>query len=149
MSKITDIINQAIRNEEEAKAFYQAIERRASDPNVKRLFLKLAQDENAHKDFLGKCQKDPSLLTKFPTTVDYKISEHQPAVEVDASLKPAQAIALAMKKEQEAVELYQSLAKATSDTSLKTLLEGLARMELDHKHQLEEVYVNVGYPESF
>lgn len=149
MTPIDAIITRAIRDEEEANAFYQAIERQATNETVKRLFLGLAREELGHKAFLEKCRSDPALLAKLPTVVDYQIAATVPAPTPGQLHKPADAIALAMKKEQQAVDLYRSLAAATQDPALRTTLEGLARMEQEHKRQLEEAFVGVGYPETF
>jgi rubrerythrin len=80
---------------------------------------------------------------------DFKIAEatELPVLSFDA--KPADAIALAMKKEQQAVEFYRALAQTALDNGLKQVLESLATMELGHKHRLETIFVDIGYPEAF
>jgi rubrerythrin len=148
-TSIEEIFAMAIRAEEEAGAFYQAVEKTASNEVVKRLFLQLAKEEQQHKLFLEGCRDDPGVLAKLPASIDYGISDTVPAQVLSASMKPADAIALAMKKEQQAVYLYRSLAAATQDAGLRASLEGLSRMEQEHKYRLEEAFVGVGYPEVF
>jgi rubrerythrin len=64
-------------------------------------------------------------------------------------MRPAEALALAMKREQEAAEFYLGLARAAADPALRAAFEDIARMELGHKARLEGMYVDVGYPEAF
>ncbi|MEK7414146.1 MAG: NAD(P)H-dependent oxidoreductase subunit E [Planctomycetota bacterium] len=146
---IAAVLQRAIRDEEAANAFYQSIERKASNPTVKLLFLQLARDELQHKSFLEQCQTDPVLLAKLPTCIDFGVSSTVPEPDPSQDLKPADAIALAMKREQRAMDLYRTLADATQDPALRATLAGLARMEQEHKRRLEEAFVSIGYPESF
>jgi rubrerythrin len=64
-------------------------------------------------------------------------------------MKPADAIALAMKKELQAAEFYQELAANMSDENLKASAISLANMELAHKTKLEKAYVDIAYIEAF
>ncbi|HEY4800130.1 MAG TPA: ferritin family protein, partial [Bacteroidia bacterium] len=65
------------------------------------------------------------------------------------NMKPAEAIAVAMKREQLAAELYDALAKSARLKSEKDAFESLKTMELNHKHRLENAFVDIGYPEVF
>jgi rubrerythrin len=146
---INAVLARAIGEEEAAHVYYLEVEQRATNETVKRLFLQLAREELQHKTFLLECRNQPEQLAKLPATIDYGIAATVPEPALTPDLKPADAIALAMKKEQQAVELYRALAAATKDPGLRAALEGLARMELEHKHRLEEAFVGVGYPEVF
>ena len=146
---IKAIIAKAVHEEENASVYYLAVERRTTNETVKRLFLQLAREELQHKSFLLECRNQPELLAKLPATIDYGIADTVPEPVLSPDMKPADAIALAMKKEQQAVDLYRSLAAATRDPGLRASLEGIARMELEHKHRLEEAFVGIGYPEIF
>lgn len=142
-------IARAIHEEENAHAFYLAVEQRATQETVKRLFLQLAREELQHKVFLLECRNHPDMLATLPMAIDYGIADSVPEPALSTDMKPADAMALAMKKEQQAVNLYRSLAGAAKDPGLRSSLEGLARMELEHKHRLEEAFVGIGYPEVF
>ena len=54
-----------------------------------------------------------------------------------------------MKKEQQAVEFYLDLAARASDPELVKSLNALANMEKGHKTRLEDIFVQIGYPEVF
>ena len=84
-----------------------------------------------------------------PPAADYKVAEATELPALSIEMKPADAIALAMKKEQEAVEFYRGLADGSDDAEIKKIFENLVNMELTHKNRLENVFVEIGYPEVF
>lgn len=148
--EIEKLFSTAIGREIEANEFYREVARRTQNQDVKRVFEDLAKEELGHMEFLEGMKSDPTrLMTIDPPKADYKIAEATklPALSID--MKPADAIALAMKKEQEAVEFYKRLASYAKDNQIKKMFENLANMELRHKHRLENVFVEIGYPEVF
>ncbi|NLE74309.1 MAG: ferritin family protein [Actinobacteria bacterium] len=149
MTDIKSILEAAIGREEEAFQFYADVAERMTNPAVKEIFSQLSQDELAHKAFLQAAVKDDQIVTKLPVPADYKVAEAtgEPTLSVD--MKPADALALAMKREQESVEFYRGLAQSATDATLSAMFENLARMELGHKTRLETMFVDVGYPEVF
>ncbi|MCU0857206.1 MAG: ferritin family protein [Pontiellaceae bacterium] len=150
MATIQNILQAAVRREEEANEFYTRMAARCKDAFVRQLFTQLAGDELGHKAFLLGCLNDPDLLKKLSVPVDCKVAEATPAVDgADANLKAADAVALAMKREQSAVEHYQQLAASAQSDDYRRAFEGLANMELNHKKKLEDAFINVGYPEVF
>jgi len=146
---IRQILDAAIRREEEAHKFYFNVSKRMQNSTVRETFAKLAQEELGHKSFLERCRADIQLLTQLPLPTDYRVAEATDEPELSIDMKPADALALAMKKEQHAADLYRELAAAAKDASLKATFENLARMELGHKTQLETLFVDIGYPEVF
>jgi len=146
---IKAILDLAIGREEEAYDFYSQVAGRVANPAVKEIFDQLAKDELGHKVFLQACLTDPQLASKLPVPTDHKIAEAtaEPGLTID--MKPADALAVAMKKELGAAEFYRGLAKSASDATLRAMFENLARMELGHKTRIEHMFVDVGYPEVF
>ena len=59
----------------------------------------------------------------------------------------ADAIALAMKKEESAMRQYTQLADASEDSAQKQIFLELAAMEREHKAKMEAAFVDIGYPE--
>jgi len=51
------------------------------------------------------------------------------------------------KNEEEAMQMYSELAKASSDKEQKEMFDSLARMEQGHKVKLEGLYADMAYPE--
>ena len=149
-TQLDDLLSTAIAREVEANAFYRQVAERSANPNVRSVFAELAAEELGHKNLLEGVRRDPNLIRRFSApAADYKVAEATalPALSVD--MKPADAIALAMKKEQQAVEFYLDLAARASDSELVKSLNALANMEKGHKTRLEDVFVQIGYPEVF
>ncbi|MBN1630209.1 MAG: ferritin family protein [Thermoleophilia bacterium] len=152
MAQSTDIaaiFEAAIQNEEEAYDFYSEVAQRATNPVVRQTFAELAGDELGHKVFLQGCLKDSCMLRDFPVGPDYKVAEATPLPDLSIELKPADALALAMKKEEMAARGYEALAKDAPDADQRKVFENLAKMEIGHKTRLETLFVDIGYPEAF
>jgi len=144
------IIAIAIKREIEAYEFYRDVAGRIDDAAVKKIFMDLSRDEMCHHDLLEKYRYDPSMAIKFKAPAhDFKVAETVAGPALSIDMKPADAIALAMKKEQAAVEFYRGLARLCDDQAVKQTYQSLANMELSHKKLLEDVFVDIGYPESF
>ncbi|MDX9746120.1 MAG: ferritin family protein [Syntrophales bacterium] len=144
------IFSDAIEREIESFEFYQTVSQRVTNQDVKRTFEELAQEELGHKALLTRFREDPDLLTKINIpSQDYKVAEATELPKFDINMKPADAIALAMKKEEEAVKFYRGMAAISQDEEIKKQFEYLAGMELGHKTRLENVFVEIGYPEVF
>lgn len=140
------VISMAVGNEIEAYDFYTAAGEKIENANLKSIFKDLAAEEKKHQDFLQ------GLLTqakpmKFDESVDYKIAETVDAPTLSITMKPADAMALAMKKEEEAMVMYADLAKASSDKEQKQMFEALSSMEQGHKVKLEGIYSEMAYVE--
>jgi rubrerythrin len=140
----------AIKREIEAYEFYRNISQRARDEEVRNVFSQLAGEEMGHKDLLEKYKSDPGMVMKIQApSKDYKVAEATELPELSIEMKPADAIALAMKKEQQAAEFYRDLADRSTDSQLRDIFNNLENMELGHKRRLENVFVEIGYPEVF
>ena len=57
------------------------------------------------------------------------------------------AIGLAMKNEEIAMQKYETLAANCDDPELQSVFNNLAAMERDHKFKMEQSFVKVAYPE--
>jgi rubrerythrin len=147
--EIEQALSTAIEREIEAYEFYRHVYERVNAESVKEVFQQLAQEEMGHREVLEKLKHDPTMVMKIQTPPDYKVAEATELPELRIDMKPADAIALAMKKEQQAVQFYRALGESATDTQLKNIFENLVNMELGHKHRLENVFVEIGYPEVF
>lgn len=149
-SQFDAILVAAIGQELEAHHFYSEAARRVANSGVRETFLQLAKDELGHKELLERVRDDPSLESKIGAKVtDYKIAESEPLPQLTIEMTPKDAIALAMKKELQAVELYRSFAASSMLSEVRKLFENLSMMELGHKAKLETIFVDIGYPEVF
>jgi rubrerythrin len=148
--ELTRVFSLAAQRELEANAFYSRVAKTSGNADVKKVFEQLAQEEMGHFELLEKLRIDPTLPMKITAPKqDYKLAEATELPAFSDAMKPADAIALAMKKEQQAVEFYRGLSDAATDTQMKDVFNNLANMELGHKHRLETVFVDIGYPEAF
>ena len=137
----------AIENEVEAEKFYKEAAERFSDPNIKDIFLELAVEERGHRDTLKEIYSSKSIDNYFDAAKDYNVSSTIKKPEVSEHMKPADAIALAMKKEEEAMNQYKDMADACPDPEMKNVLMNLSVMEQNHKFKLENAFVDIGFPE--
>lgn len=141
------IVEMAIGEEVAASIFYQEASEKVEDDYLKKMFAELAEEERGHKRILEKILNSDSIQRYFTESMDFKVSETVEAPELSTQMKPADAIALAMKKEEEAMYMYQDMADACDDPETKRTFEDLANMERNHKRKMEAAFVDVGYPE--
>jgi rubrerythrin len=140
------IIAEAIGAEIEAYEFYAGVAEKTQDSNVKSIFEELANEEKSHRDFLEGVLSDRKPMS-IDETKDYKISAMVDKPKLSVTMKPVDAIALAMKNEEEAMIMYTALADVSNGKEQKELFESLARMERGHKFRLEEMYTNMSFPD--
>jgi len=140
------IINDAIKNETEAAEFYTGVFEKVKDEGLKVIFKELADEEKKHKALLKNFLSDSRSLS-FDEKADYKVSETVEAPRLTVDMKPVDAIALAMKREEEAMNMYKELAKCSSDAGQKKVFNALSKMEQGHKARLEDIYTNMAFPE--
>lgn len=147
---VKSVFKIAIDQEIEACEFYKKASEKVSNPGVKDIFRQLSADEAEHAETLRKYEKDITLGEKFKTPeIDYAIADGNTSPSLSITMKPADAVMLAAKKEQEAAEFYTELSKKATDKAIVKILQSLAAMELGHKQKLENAFVQIGYPESF
>lgn len=141
------IISDAIIKEEESYLFYTDVAKESKDKNISSIFENLAKDELSHKALLEGYLSDSAKSFKFDTTADYKIAESLDTPNLSIDMKPADAITLAMKKEEDAMNLYTEFANLSTDEEQKKVFLNLARMEQGHKTKLEDLYVGMAFVE--
>jgi rubrerythrin len=141
------ILDMAIQAEIEANLFYHQVAEKVKDDYLHKMFLRFAQEELKHRTILEGFRDNEEAALSFARVQDFQVSEtvDEPTLSID--MKPADAIALAMKKEQAAMQQYTRLAKAGSDAEQTKIFLELAEMERDHKVKLEAAFVDIGYPE--
>ncbi len=144
------LIDFAIDQENQAFEFYTAAAQKVTNPGVRKIFEELAADENGHANLLEIYRNNRELGIIFKIQdVDYKITETQDLPALSLEMKPSEAIAIAMKRELEAAELYRNLAASALNPTEKEAMENLSNMEMGHKHKLENIFIEIGYPEVF
>lgn len=142
-----EIIDFAVENEVEAYEFYRDAAEKLNDDYLKQVFGDLAKEELEHKRFLEEFASSGIEKIKLDDVSDYKIAETLDTPKLSVEMNFVDAIALAIKKEQEAVDMYRNLADACLDQEEKDLFVGLERIEKMHKARLEDIYIDVAYAE--
>jgi len=148
MKNYKEILKMAVGNEVEAYEFYRDAAAKMKDPAMKKTFMELADEESGHKVLLEGFLSNEMKDMKFSDEKDYKVAETveaPQALSTDMAFKDA--IALAMKKEQEAMEMYQQFADASEGAKQKETFLELAKMEKGHKVRLEGIYTDIAFIE--
>jgi rubrerythrin len=142
-----DILGQAIAAEIEAAQFYLEVSEKTNNDYLKKLFLTFSEEEKKHRDILENFRDDPSMKISFEKVPDFHVSEtvDEPALSIE--MTPAEAIALAMKKEEIAMQQYSQMAESSTNPEHKAIFLELAAMERGHKAKMESAFVDIGYPE--
>jgi rubrerythrin len=141
------ILAAAITAEVEAQHFYAEVAHKVAGDYLKKMFLDFVEEEKRHERILAGFRAKGDGHLHFKGAADYKVSETVVSPPLSLAMKPADAIALAMKKEEEAMNHYTGLAQACSDPAQRAVFLELAGMEREHKHRMEIAFVDIGYPE--
>ena len=147
LEEFNKIISDAIIKEEEAYLFYRDVAKKTKDTNISSLFDGFAKDELSHKVLLKSYLSGTVKPLVFDTSADYKVAEAVDTPRLSIDMKPADAIALAMKNEEEAMNMYTEFASLRNDEQQKQAFLGLAKMEQGHKAKLEDLYVGMAFAE--
>jgi rubrerythrin len=141
-----EILAMAIENEIAAHDFYKSICEKVKDGNLRSIFEELAEDELKHKIFLEGYLTGAKPF-HFAEVTDYEVAKTIEKPKPTIDMKPYDAIGLAMKAEEEAMQMYQALANSSTNPDQKEMFLALANMERSHKVKLEELYTSMAYPE--
>jgi rubrerythrin len=143
------IIQDAISKEVESYVFYRSVYEKVKDAALKSTFNELAGEEKKHREFLEGMLIKPMKELKFDESKDYKVAKtiERPTVTID--MKPLDGLKLAIKKEEDAMELYKGLSAASKDAEMKKIFDSLVKMETSHKTRLEDIYTNQAFPEAW
>jgi rubrerythrin len=140
------IITFAITNEIEAYEFYKGVSDKVKDAGMKKIFAELADEEAKHRKMLEGFTSGARQM-HFDESKDYKVSQSIDKPKLSLSMKPVDAIALAVKNEEEAMDMYTKMASCSTDAEQKKLFQSLANMEQGHKVKLEDTFTNMAFPE--
>lgn len=141
------IMDFAIGEEIEARDFYKEVAQTTSDKSLRVIFEELAQEEEEHRLTLESLKTKQIQKFTFRGVADYKIAETVDTPKLSMNMKPADAIALAMKKEEESMKMYEGLAKAATEEEELHLFMNLAKMEQGRKAKMEELYTQTAFGE--
>ena len=147
---LSELVETAIKKEEEAYDFYIDIYGKVNDESVKEAIKSIADEEKKHKAFLVKYRDEgwaPKDL-KLNDVTYYKIAEYQQEPEIAGEMKSKDAYLIASHRELRAYNFYSQLAEIHPEGDLKELLVKMANEELKHKEKMEYLYANTAFPQT-
>lgn len=139
---VDEILNFAIDREKEAVAFYAKLADEATRASLKETFVGFSKEEQKHVALLSDISgnKDKIEAYEFKTITDLKISDYMVEMEYEEGMPMPEILKLAMKREEKAVKLYNTLADQTDDADAKKVFQILVQEESKHKLGLETMY---------
>jgi rubrerythrin len=147
MTKLSEIIEFAIEREIEAETFYLEVAAKTTKEGLRGLFVGFAGEEKRHQQMLKEVLNSGEAQLQVKKVEDYNISETIEKAELSDTMTIADVFSFAIKKEEEAMQLYQQLATDATTGAAKELFESLVAMEQGHKVKMEEFYTDVAYNE--
>ncbi len=143
-SKTLEILKQAILLETRGKAFYHQASGNSADPEVKKIFSILAEEEESHIRFLIEQYRSYQASGKFElsglseddwhTTADQVLTDTIKG-RISAAGFEAAAISAAIDMENRAIAVYSERADSADDPEEKRFYQWLAEWERGH-HKL-------------
>jgi rubrerythrin len=140
MGSVDEILDFAIKEEEEAAAFYSDLASKMESPAMRELFEQFAREEQGHKKKLLAIKENKSLMPGERKVLDLQLSDYLVETEVTPGMDYRDALVVAMKKEKAAFRLYTDLAATAEDEALRATLQALAQEEAKHKLRFEVEY---------
>jgi rubrerythrin len=147
----SELLQQAIKFEEEAFAFYDVAARTVKSEQAKTMLKELAQEEAVHKakleDVLKKGVSWAKSGGKPVETVNLHIGDFLLPAKITDKADIQDALNVAIKREQASYDFYSSMAKSVS-TGMRKVFDFLATEELKHKNKVENIYDQVVYQQN-
>jgi len=137
---VEDILEFAIKAEQEAVDFYSDLASRSKNQQIKKVFIEFAGEEMKHKSRLLGIKEEKTLKLPGEKVRDMKIADYLVDVAPKPDMTYSDALILAMKKEKSAFRLYSFLSEQTTDPILQGLFLTLAMEESRHKLRFEVEY---------
>jgi len=139
-NSLEDILNFAIKNEQEAVDFYLRLAKNAKGEEMKAVFEEFAQEEVKHKARLQKIKDEGTFSFKKEEVLDLNISDYVVPTVPHPDMSYPEALTLAMAKEKAAFKLYMRLSSKVEDAGLQVVFLDLAQEESKHKLRFELEY---------
>lgn len=136
-----EIIEFAIKSEQEAHDFYIALAERVKSLEMKDTILGFAKEELIHKNRLSSIIESTEISgIKVSEVDDLKVGDYLIDKQPSDNMSYQDVLIIAMKKEKNAFKLYTDLAKRIGDENLKAIFYNLAQEEAKHKLRFELEY---------
>ena len=147
---LQSVIGTAIKNEEEARAFYLGLYDLVQDALARETLKFLAAEELAHKEFLQGYLKGDKKFAALPldTPIDYHVAQYTEKPDPKKNMKSSEVYLVAAHREWNSYKFYTGLAEAQPAGEVKEMLLQMANQELKHKEKVEYLYSNTAFPQT-
>jgi rubrerythrin len=149
-ARIHELIDRAIKREQEAYEFYRGLVEKVADENAQETISGIAEEEKGHEKFLIKYRKEnwsPKNL-RMSDVAYYKIAEYQKEPEITQHMTSAEVYLVASHRELRSFHFYSELAALHPEGEIRELLLKMANEELKHKEKMEYLYANTAFPQT-
>jgi rubrerythrin len=148
MNEFNKIIEFAISKEQEAVDFYHDLQNVVKHDSTKEILKDFELMEHGHIEILKSFKTEEVMdLHHNPNIKNLKLSDPMVEPLPSTSLTFQEVMIMAMKREDGAAELYQTLSNEAENANVKKLFQQLADEEMKHKFQLESMYEKEVYYE--
>lgn len=136
-----EVLDFAIKREEDAVLFYQFLQGKARFAPQKEVLKEFELMEVGHVRLLNGVKKRHStekLSQSLPG--DLQLANYLHDVEPDENMSYQQILVAAMKKEERAASLYSALRDEAQDDEIRQVFARLVTEEENHRHHFETLY---------
>jgi len=138
------ILNFAMEKEKEAVDFYRSLSEKESLSGSREMFADFAREEQKHFDMLSNIKSgapDKAVSEyKFKWIPDIKRSDYVVETAYHEGMGYNEILMLAMKREEKALALYNTLLQQAETEAAKKIFKILCQEEAKHKLALETLY---------
>ena len=135
-----EIMSYAIQKEKEAAAFYKELSKQEKSIGAQETFIDFAKEEQRHKEMLENFTRANAAGNRLETIPNLKRSDYIVEMTYEKNMAYHEILMLAMKREEKALKLYNSLLDNTDNADQKKIFKVLCQEEAKHKLALETMY---------
>ncbi len=141
-NSIDEIFTFAINAEKQAVEFYTELAGTENFAAIKEALLEFAKEEKKHQTMLEEFSAKKETLAgyTYKWIPDMKRSDYLTEMEYEPGMSYPDILRIAMKREENALKMYNELATKTEDDACINLFKLLCQEEAKHKSYFETVY---------
>ncbi|SHE27193.1 ferritin-like domain-containing protein [Alkalibacter saccharofermentans] len=146
------LYDMALKLEVDSKEYYIKQAEEAENEGLKKIFHKLADDEQKHYEYVQKLAsgnlefKETDVLNDVKNVFTELLEKD---IKFEMNLSTIEAYEFAKKMEQESIDYYQKLQKDNTDPTTLDLLKKLENEEKKHLLTLEDILLYMRKPETW
>jgi rubrerythrin len=152
-----DILEYAMKMEQDGMAFYKKHADATSDPALKQIFVTLVEEEARHYQIFKKLNENPSEITGDEISASSNLDEVkniflQMSRNTESKQFGDDVISVwteALRIEEKASAFYKEKADSEADAVTKKLMLAIAEEETRHIHMIDTVLMYLKHPEAF